>query len=91
MELQGNASTEVMTLRMPSSPIPIAGLGIHLEHVNLRGNHNAFKKYMTLESDTIIDFYSISQEHIHSPPCLLTNAVMPATTIITTQPPLWVA
>jgi hypothetical protein len=49
MELQVNAFTRVMTLRMTSSHIPIVGLGLHPENVNMRGNHNTFKKDMVPE------------------------------------------
>jgi hypothetical protein len=91
MELQDNTTTEVMMLRIPSSSIPTVGLGLHQEHVNLRGNHNAFNKDMTPEGGIVISFHLVPQEQIHSPPHLLTNAAMPAATIVTTQPPLWVA
>jgi hypothetical protein len=76
---------------MPSSPIPIVGLALHLEHVNLRGNHTAFKKDMAPEGDIIVGFHLVPQEQIHSPLRLPTNVVMSAATIVATQPPLWVA
>jgi hypothetical protein len=68
MELQGNTSIEVMTLRIPSSPNTIAGLGLHLERINLRGNHDAFKKDMTPKSGIFFSFHPVPQEQIQAPP-----------------------
>jgi hypothetical protein len=90
MELQVNAFTRVMTLRMTSSHIPIVGLGLHPENVNMRHNHNTFKKDMVPEGSIIVGFHPVSQKQIHSRPRLLTNTIMPTTTIVATQPPLWV-
>jgi hypothetical protein len=61
-ELQGNTSNEVMTWRVPTLPIPNERLCLHLENVNLRGNHNVFKNDMLPEGDIVIGFHPVPQK-----------------------------